>query len=402
MSLKSRLSTLQTQAGASPVVATVTQKDNQNYLQERLSHLHAARIQAPDRPSRSAMPIDALADAIKGEVIAEGLIRISDTLSLEGQCGRIALSQLQQTYRLPIEVENDCRRVYIDTETTGLSGGSGTVAFLVGIAIVTDEAIELTQLLITQFSAEAAMLSALTQLLTPDDQLVSYNGKSYDLPLLITRFRMQGLVHPFKTLPHLDLVHPMRRLFAHRWPDCRLMTVEERLLGLIRKDDLPGSQAPEAWFNYLQRGDARRLIRVIKHNHQDIISLAVAHSTLSISIQQPEEHDVDIYRLARWLSEFIECEAVVLLERKYGSLCHNAIRLLAELHRRNARWKKAIPLWEQLAESDCKESIERLAKYHEHISKDFSMAWDYCKRLPIDVKNEHRRMRVYKKLSKIK
>lgn len=403
MSLKSRLSNLQAQAGVSPALTALAPDEPvepRADLVERLGRLHSKRIQARMQVQSVAMPIEVLAENVGGEVIADGLIRIDETLSLDERCGQVALDQLRLPYRLPIETENDCRRVYIDTETTGLSGGSGTLAFLVGVAVVTDSAIELTQLLMTQFGAESVMLESLKALFTADDQLVSYNGKSFDLPLLITRFRMQGIEQPFEQLPHLDLVHPMRRLFSQQWPDCRLLTVEERLLGLRRIDDLPGSQAPEAWFDYLQRGDARRLIRIVQHHYQDILSLAAAHVELANAVRNPADGRVDIFELARWLSEIDESQALSLLEANVDCLPDDGKRLLAELHRRNARWEQAISLWQALADSNCVIATERLAKYHEHVSKDLVAAWGYCQRLPSDSQSEHRRRRVQAKLKK--
>jgi uncharacterized protein YprB with RNaseH-like and TPR domain len=402
MSLKTRLARLQQQTGAQPVTPAPAQSKEATIseLRRRLASMSRTRSHARPPPKPQTHSIDALADALQGEVIGEGLIRIKANLPLQGHHGRIALQQLQQAHHLPTETAPERRRIYLDTETTGLSGGSGTVAFLIGIALVTQEHIELTQLLITQFSAEAALLSTLSALLTAEDHLVSYNGKSYDLPLLQTRYRMQGLPHPFAALPHLDLVHPVRRLFGQRWADCRLATVEANLLGFTRNDDLPGSQAPEAWFCYLRQGDARQLIRVVKHNRDDIISLAVAHNTLAQAIQQPQGTDMNIAILARWLAETNRAEAIALLEAEKDDLCQESLRLLAELYRKEECWQEAVPIWEHLAVNKCMESIERLAKYHEHITKDLSKAWQYSQCLPEGSEHEWRRQRVSEKLAR--
>jgi uncharacterized protein YprB with RNaseH-like and TPR domain len=402
MDLKSRLGHLQRQAGTKSAAVPPSPSKSLAALQRRLERLPAGRVQSPQRTATRVMPIEDLAKALRGDVIADELIQVRERLLLEGQHGREELSQLKTAYRLPIEEANDCRRVYIDTETTGLSGGSGTVAFLIGIAIVSEEAIELTQLLMTQFSSETTLLSRLTDLLTPDDQLVSYNGKSYDLPLLMTRYRMQGLRHPFDNLPHIDLVHPVRRLFKHRWPDCRLMTVEEKLLGFFRSDDLPGSEAPDAWFRYMRQGNAGRLIRVVEHNRHDILSLAVTHGTLARAIQAPQRYDVDVYSLARWLEETHRHEAVVLLSQHQDNLGDDGLRLLADLYRREACWEEAIPIWERLSDKASIASIERLAKYHEHISKNLQAAWHYCNHLPEGENHKPRKQRVREKLLRLR
>ena len=258
------------------------------------------------------------------------MIRIRQRVPLAGTLGGVELAALHDTPRLPGETGNQRRNVYIDTETTGLSGGSGTLAFLLGVAAVDGDAIEVTQWLMTRFAAEAAALSAFAETLTDTDRLVSYNGKSYDLPLLLTRFRMQGLQPAFETLAHLDLLHPVRRLFGKRWNDCRLLSVEEQLLGFRRVDDLPGSEAPAAWFRYLREGQTEALIKVVEHNRQDILSLAVAHSVLAQATAQPQAFDIDLHALARWLCDSDnEDQARTLLQENTTSLCADGKRLLA-------------------------------------------------------------------------
>jgi hypothetical protein len=267
--------------------------------------------------------------------------------------------------------------------------------------VIEEDAIALTQFLMTGFSGEAASLSAFAELLGPNDQLVSYNGKSYDLPLLITRFRMQALRHPFDGLQHLDLLHPVRRLFSSRWNDCRLISVEENLLGFNRVDDLPGSEAPEAWFGYIRNGYGAQLVKVVEHNQQDIVSLAVAHSVLTQAIEQPHAFDVDLYALARWLAEHDETHARQLLQSHEESLCDDGQRLLGHLLRRAGHWPQAIAVWEALAAKGCADSLERLAKYHEHISKDLAKAKRCCERLPRSAARAHRSQRIERKLQQI-
>lgn len=171
----------------------------------------------------------------------------------------------------PIAIE---RLVLLDTETTGLAGGTGTKAFLVGLATLTPAAIQVQQWLLTQLAGEAALLRALAQALPPEPVLVTYNGKSFDLPLLRTRYRMQRLREPFGDALHLDLLNPVRRRYRREWPNCRLATVEARLLGRPRSDDLPGSEAPAAWRDFLLTGQTHDLRRVLTHNARDLVSLA--------------------------------------------------------------------------------------------------------------------------------
>ncbi|WP_425456524.1 ribonuclease H-like domain-containing protein [Arenimonas terrae] len=160
-----------------------------------------------------------------------------------------------------------------DTETTGLAGGTGTRAFMIGASDVVDGQLRIRQLLTTTMAAEEAMLNCFADWLTPRTVLVSYNGRSYDAPLLKTRYRLARLPCPIAPLAHLDLLHPVRRRYRGQWENCRLGTVERRLLQVLREDDLPGSEAPRAWRDYLQGGAATDLRRVLAHNHTDVRSL---------------------------------------------------------------------------------------------------------------------------------
>ena len=161
-----------------------------------------------------------------------------------------------------------------DTETTGLAGGTGTRAFMIGASDWRDGGLRTRQLYIATMAAEAAMLREFAAWLNPDTVLVSYNGKSYDRPLLSTRYRLARLDDPVLGRKHVDLLHPVRRRHRGQWENCRLATVERQLLGVIREDDLPGSEAPRAWLDFIKGGSARNLRRVAHHNHQDLTSLA--------------------------------------------------------------------------------------------------------------------------------
>jgi len=171
------------------------------------------------------------------------------------------------------------RLLAIDTETTGLAGGTGTRAFMIGVADLVDGQLRVRQLLTTTMAGESCMLRTFCSWLRADHVLVSYNGRSYDRPLLSTRLRLARLPDPLPELVHLDLLHVTRRAYRGAWPNCRLATAERELLGLVRDDDLPGSEAPGAWLTYLRGGSSALLHRVAAHNDQDLRSLMglVAH-----------------------------------------------------------------------------------------------------------------------------
>jgi uncharacterized protein YprB with RNaseH-like and TPR domain len=164
--------------------------------------------------------------------------------------------------------------LHFDTETTGLAGGTGTRAFMIGAADWHDGGLRVRQLYITTMAAESDMLRSFAGWIDADTVLVSYNGKSYDAPLLATRYRLARMANPLAGLMHVDLLHPMRRRYRQVWENCKMQTAERKLLRIVREDDLPGSEAPRAWLTYLRGGSSTDLVRVAAHNLQDVRSLS--------------------------------------------------------------------------------------------------------------------------------
>jgi len=172
-----------------------------------------------------------------------------------------------------IEVER-ARLVCFDTETTGLAGGVGTKAFMIGTAQWQRDQLVVRQLYLTTLAGEATMLQMFAAHLPSDPVFVSYNGRSYDTPLLKGRYRLHRQAHPFEDRAHVDLLYPVRRAYRGVWENCRLQTIERNLLGIVRDDDLPGSQAPAAWLSFLRGQSSVSLGRVLEHNRQDVVTLA--------------------------------------------------------------------------------------------------------------------------------
>jgi uncharacterized protein YprB with RNaseH-like and TPR domain len=389
MSLKSKLSQLQNQAGSQPNPAEQANQLTGLKIPQRVARGNRQGIHS----NRSDTE---LIKRLQGKLIDQGFILIEKQIPLTDKLGDMDLATLEQYPQLPGDTDK-LKNIYLDTETTGLSGGSGTVAFLIGFCWIERSEIHLRQLLITNFSAEAKMLDYLGPALERAERLVSYNGKSYDLPLLISRFRLNERKAPFGNLPHLDLLHPTRRLFRHHWPDCRLTTLEQRLLGYHRFDDLPGSEAPAAWFDYLQCGNDKKLLKVIEHNQNDIVSLVAAHSELAKVTCYPDDFKLDLYSLARWIGSAEPDRARQLLRARIDVADDRAKAYLAQLLQKSGDWQDAALLWQQLAKGDHTEALERLAKYHEHISKNLVAAHHYCRQLPESQARTHRLKRLQRK-----
>jgi len=222
---------------------------------------------------RALAPVRSLDRSLEGDEIAPGLRYIEKWVPFERLPERLDLSALNLTAFDHDQVDTH-RILAFDTETTGLAGGTGTRAFMIGAADWRDGGLRIRQLLMTTMGAEQAMLQQFTRWLEPRTVLLSYNGKCYDRPLLSTRYTLARLADPVLGRDHIDLLHPVRRRYRGVWENCRLATVERQLLGVVREDDLPGSEAPAAWLDYLRGGSADKLRRVGDHNAQDLRSLA--------------------------------------------------------------------------------------------------------------------------------
>jgi len=167
----------------------------------------------------------------------------------------------------------------LDTETTGLSGGAGTIPFLIGLAWFEDQSLRLHQLMLRRPGEEAPMLRVLAERLEQASVLVTYNGKAFDWPIVRTRYVLNRV--PMPPAPrHLDLLHCARRVLKRRLGGMRLVDLEERVLGMRREDDVDGADIPELYFRYVREGDASLVAPVIEHNANDLIALAAVMSEL--------------------------------------------------------------------------------------------------------------------------
>lgn len=285
--------------------------------------------------------------------------------------------------------------VYLDTETTGLSGGTGTLMFLLGLAWHDGDALAVEQWLLVSPGAEERLYRAMMERLPASPHLVSFNGKAFDLPLLATRLRLSRLPDPFTGRPHWDLLHPLRRAFDARWPDCRLQTAERRLLGVERVDDLPGAFAPQAWTAFLRHGETAMLGEAIRHNREDVVALARLLPALRSVYAEPTRFDADAAAIGRRLAQAGRADAArSALE---GAL-HDAgaRRALARICARQRRWAEVEALLAPLvaAPRPCAQSLERLAKIAEHVHRDRARARVLAERLlalaPADAGHQRR------------
>jgi uncharacterized protein YprB with RNaseH-like and TPR domain len=265
VTLGDRLRSLQRQAGstdpARPAVASADSVGGQ------LRRLMGLRERALRRTSLAAPA---------GRQIGDGLFLVEDACRFEGSTHYVL------PWGEPDRVDRE-RLVCFDTETTGLAGGVGTKAFMIGVATWQGANLITRQLYLTRLCGEEQMLATFDAWLPDDAVLLSYNGRSYDAPLLKGRYRMHRRQHRLDALRHVDLLYPVRRAYRGVWENCRLQTIERHLLGIVREDDLPGSEAPAAWRDFLRGESSVNLRRVIEHNRQDVATLAALMHRLCAS-----------------------------------------------------------------------------------------------------------------------
>ncbi len=212
------------------------------------------------------------------------------------------------------------RWAFLDTETTGLAGGSGTYAFLIGVGRICEEGFRVRQFFMRDYGEEASLLHGLAEHLAQFDVLITYNGKTYDQPLLETRYRMARARPPFGRLAHLDLLHGARRLWKLRLESCRLVDLENQILGVEREGDLPGEMIPYVYFEYLRTQQAFRLVPIFHHNAVDILTTACLTGIVPFAFREPNAaplaHGTDLVGLARWLLKAGKCEQALELMRR--------------------------------------------------------------------------------------
>jgi uncharacterized protein YprB with RNaseH-like and TPR domain len=271
--------------------------------------------------------------------------------------------------------------LFLDTETTGLAGGTGTYAFLVGAGWLEDSRFVLAQFFMRDFDEEVALLAALDPLIERASGIVTYNGTGFDLPLLETRFVLARRRWP-AALRHLDLLRPARRVWTGHFDDCRLATLEREVLGLEREDDVPGALIPSIYFDFLRSRRAAPLARVFDHNRDDILSLVALLGWLGRALLTQGHLEAEELAGFGRLWEPVDLERALACYRAalaagLGAAAAHRVRLrLARWEKRAARWEAARELWEAAARHGAfdHEPWEELAKFHEHRRGDLAAA----------------------------
>lgn len=302
---------------------------------------------------------------------------------------KIDLSTLISWSRIPLDFTTPIEDfVFLDTETSGLAGGTGTFVFLVGLGYWKNDHYHLLQLFLREPDEESAFLTALEEYLTPFKVLVTYNGKSFDAPLLNNRFVMNGFQSPVKKKYHIDLLSLTRRIWRNRLDDRSLGNLEHEILNLTRStDEIPGWMVPQIYFEYLQTSNASPLQGVFYHNQIDILSLSALFAHLARLLRNPlgaeNPQSLDLIAIARLYEELGDYNRAVQLYEaglEIGLPTHFFIQTLyrfANLHRHNGKLSESLELWLKAAEYNEVDACIEIAKFYEHQQKVYSQAIEW-------------------------
>ena len=316
--------------------------------------------------------------------------------------------------------------LFLDLETTGLAGGAGTYAFLVGCGWFDGATFRLRQFFLSNFGAERALLESVAELASDTACIVTYNGKTFDLPLIETRFVLQRMQTPFADMPHVDLLHPARRMWREENDGegmdrgeggCRLARLERTMCGYQREGDVPGFEIPSRYFQFVRSGDARSLDAVLEHNRLDIVSLAMLTARASQLLDDGPSAAATmrealgmgrLYERAGMTDEALQSfsraadmvgagagaglacptkrEERSRKTRPYPEICADeticaeALRAYATLSRRHRRYEDAATAWRRVLDlrhgppAIVREATEALAVHHEHRVRDLAVA----------------------------
>jgi uncharacterized protein YprB with RNaseH-like and TPR domain len=297
--------------------------------------------------------------------------------------------------RLRAALSDPSKWLFLDTETTGLAGGTGTYAFLIGLAWWDAGALQVEQFFMRDFGEEHAILHEVAARIAERPVLVTFNGKAFDWPLLENRFTMTRSIAVPRLAAHLDLLHPARALWKLRLGSVRLVELERQVLdaarlGWHRQDDVLAALIPQHYFDYLRGGPAEPLAAVVRHNQMDLRGLAALVGKIDGLLASDEERDaesLDLFGLSRYLQRRGESQrahsacmqAIDLgLPKEYDQ---QARRELAQLAKRRGEHDKAAALWHELVkdERNGAHACEQLAVYYERRRMDLERALEFAK-----------------------
>jgi uncharacterized protein YprB with RNaseH-like and TPR domain len=374
------------------------------FLRQKVAGIDRKFADARTRPLAYEAPpqLPAFAEGIEtvlsGDVVETAGGKHFETEKLYGRQKRHGSVSIGDLFDLPSDLlgaisggtianSHPSKWAFLDTETTGLMGGSGTYAFLVGIGSIDASGFRVRQFFMRDFGEEKSQLARVSEYLAGFDVLVTYNGKTFDKPLLETRYTMCRMRNPFGRMEHLDLLTGSRRLWKLRLENCRLSYLENQILGVERHGDLPGEMIPHYYFEFVRTQRALSLVPILHHNAMDIVTLACLMALVPQTFQDPARvearHGADLLGLAKWLvAQQRSVEAIALMRRAVqigmpDRLLFPTLFEVGMLEKKQGNEAAAVELFAELVtcKNACRgRAYEELAKYYEHRERSYAMA----------------------------
>jgi len=328
-------------------------------------------------------------DLVKGEYIAENVFLVENRFKINylhqgNEIKKYKVHPLILKYSsLKAAMLEDL--LFIDTETTGLAGGSGTYVFLIGIGFFSNDEFILKQFFLTDIGSEKNLIEQFQKELDKTKIFVSFNGKSYDIPLLKARSIVNGCKDKVTPLANIDLLHISRRMWREKLENYSLQNIEQNILKSRREGelDIPGSEIPEAYFNYLDSRNAEDMKNVIYHNKLDILSLTVLLERMNYILSNSDYTGANQYEIGRmYLQNNFHKEAINIFEsiKECDPTILPAIRELSFIHKRNEDFLKASKLWLQAVKYNEYYAYIELAKLEEHKNRNFKKALEWTEK----------------------
>jgi uncharacterized protein YprB with RNaseH-like and TPR domain len=281
--------------------------------------------------------------------------------------------------------------LFLDLETTGLAGGTGTVPFLVGLGYYRDERFKVTQFFLNEMAEEERLVRELDAFIHEMGfrSIVTYNGKAFDVPLVETRFALHRTPCPLRGMPHLDFLFSARSLWQHKYDSCRLFNLAREIVQAERSEDIPGAEIPLRYFQYIRSGDFSLIDPILYHNQEDLLSLlgvVVAGAVLvdrhRAAAARGEGDPMDLYGVAKLFERAGDAAtSAALLEKALAGGCGLSAEVsmvarkkLSHHFKKNKDWDKALTFWQEMAAGEEVDCFRELAMYFEHTAKDFDEA----------------------------
>jgi hypothetical protein len=364
---------------------------------EKPSFTHLSRFEPVSAPvTEHRLDIQSLASVgqrIEGE--DEGFVLWENCFALDHSHGELLLNSIKRVNPRSFATFNNIflqkefnpeSALFIDTETTGLAGGTGTLAFMIGLGFFDQNSFKVRQYFMRDYGEEAAALNSITKFASKFEYIISFNGKGFDIPLLQARMILNRIKFDFSSFSHIDLLYPARMIFKHRLEDCRLSSMEKFVIRFFREDDIPSEEIPHLYFRYLRSRNPALMDKVFYHNAMDIVSLAVLATRIAELLDKDTanfEFGEDIFGAGHFFFSTGNYEKAEFFFRKsfeYPLPYDIRHRLLTEFSiilKRTGRIDEAAEIWQGMIEGQKGFTIFpyiELAKYHEHHKRAYGSA----------------------------